>query len=124
MKILVDMNLSPRWTDFLADNGFDALHWSSVGDARAADVDIMAWARTERRVVFTHDLDFGILLALTASAGPSVVQIRALDIVPEVVGTRVVEVLRAFARELDEGSIVTIDGGTTRARVLPIRRKP
>src|SRR6218665_2467579 len=31
MKLLVDMNLSPRWVDVLADAGIEAAHWSAVG---------------------------------------------------------------------------------------------
>jgi predicted nuclease of predicted toxin-antitoxin system len=35
MKILLDMNLSPRWVRFLEQEGFEAAHWSTVGDPRA-----------------------------------------------------------------------------------------
>ncbi len=31
MKLLIDMNLSPRWVSVLRAAGFAALHWSSVG---------------------------------------------------------------------------------------------
>jgi predicted nuclease of predicted toxin-antitoxin system len=31
MKFLVDMNLSPLWVPFLADQGFEAIHWSTAG---------------------------------------------------------------------------------------------
>ena len=77
---LVDMNLSPDWVAVLTAAGHDALHWSAVGNIRAVDVEIMAWARQERRVVFTHDLDFGTILALTQEAGPSVLQVRTQDV--------------------------------------------
>jgi len=30
MKILVDMNLSPKWTDFLIENDIEAVHWSTI----------------------------------------------------------------------------------------------
>jgi predicted nuclease of predicted toxin-antitoxin system len=33
MKLVVDMNLPPRWVAFLAANGIEAVHWSDVGDA-------------------------------------------------------------------------------------------
>jgi predicted nuclease of predicted toxin-antitoxin system len=56
MKILVDMNLSPDWVSALVANGFDATHWSTVGDPRADDSVIMDWARANNYVVFTHDL--------------------------------------------------------------------
>jgi predicted nuclease of predicted toxin-antitoxin system len=37
MKLVVDMNLPPRWIGFLAANNVDAVHWSTVGDPRASD---------------------------------------------------------------------------------------
>lgn len=58
MKIIVDMNLSPDWVDELMSHGFEAVHWSHVGDPRAPDRTIMEWARSRDFVVFTHDLDF------------------------------------------------------------------
>jgi len=33
MKLLVDMNLSPRWVPFLLDAAHEAVHWSTVGKA-------------------------------------------------------------------------------------------
>lgn len=32
MKLIVDMNLSPRWVEFLAGAGIEAVHWSMIGD--------------------------------------------------------------------------------------------
>jgi len=51
MKILIDMNLSPDWTAPLRDAGFEADHWSHVGDPKASDRAIMSYAR--RPVSFT-----------------------------------------------------------------------
>jgi predicted nuclease of predicted toxin-antitoxin system len=31
MKILVDMNLSPTWVQFLVAHGIEAVHWSAIG---------------------------------------------------------------------------------------------
>jgi len=31
MKLLVDMNLSPRWAEQLAETGIAAVHWSALG---------------------------------------------------------------------------------------------
>ncbi len=36
----------------------------------------MDWAAAHEYVVFTHDLDFGTMLALSHKAGPSVLQVR------------------------------------------------
>jgi hypothetical protein len=66
VKIVVDMNLSPIWVPFLTEKGFDAVHWSQIGDPRAADATIMQWACSNDHVVFTHDLGFSALLAAAA----------------------------------------------------------
>jgi predicted nuclease of predicted toxin-antitoxin system len=57
------MNLSPLWVAAFEAQGFEATHWSQVGDPGAPDEQILGWARRERYVVFTHDLDFSRLLA-------------------------------------------------------------
>jgi predicted nuclease of predicted toxin-antitoxin system len=44
MKFLVDMNLSPKWVVFLAEAGFQAVHWSNVGSCDASDSELMLWA--------------------------------------------------------------------------------
>src|SRR5262245_20029222 len=86
LPIRVDMNLSPDWVPFLAAAGWQAVHWSAVGDPRATDQVIMDWARANGHLVFTHDLDFGTLLAVTKADGPSVIQVRTQDIMPATLG--------------------------------------
>jgi predicted nuclease of predicted toxin-antitoxin system len=54
MKVLIDMNLSPAWVQALDDHGFEALHWSSVGDGRAPDSVVLAWAKDNGYIVFTN----------------------------------------------------------------------
>jgi predicted nuclease of predicted toxin-antitoxin system len=119
MKLLVDMNLAPGWCDFLVSDGFEAVHWSTVGDLRAADSELMAWARQRGFVVFPHDLDFGVLLAVTRAKSPSVVQVRVQNPLPEVVGRDVVRVLRLRSDLLSVGALVTIEKLKDRVRVLP-----
>lgn len=80
IKLVVDVGLPPAWVDVFAKHGWAAVHWSNVGDPRAEDSVVMAWAREHQHVVFTHDLDFGTLLALTRASGPSVIQVRAQDV--------------------------------------------
>lgn len=122
MKLLLDMNLSPTWVRFLEENGFEAVHWSTTGESTATDAVIMAWARDHGFVVITHDLDFSALLASTEAAGPSVLQVRTQDVLPDAVGSDVVRVLRNHRAALDEGAIVSVDEIASRVRVLPIRK--
>jgi predicted nuclease of predicted toxin-antitoxin system len=123
MRLLVDMNLSPRWVQVLADAGIEADHWSALGAATASDPEIMAHARAGEYVVLTYDLDFGAILAATHGDRPSVVQIRAGNVSPEAIGAQVIDALRQMAGELDEGVLLTIEPSRTRIRLLPLRSR-
>jgi predicted nuclease of predicted toxin-antitoxin system len=120
MKLLIDMNLSPRWADFFAASHIEAIHWSTLGAADAPDVEIMDYAGTCGYPVFTHDLDFGALLALTHAGKPSVIQIRSDDVFPDSTADVVVSVLRQLAADIEQGALVTIDTRRTRVHLLPL----
>ena len=120
MRLLVDMNLSPRWVDALIAAGFDAAHWSTLGPRSASDAEIMGYARTHDYVVLTHDLDFGTILAATQGDKPSVVQIRADDIAPEAIGSRLISAVRQVEAELESGALLTVDPNRARLRILPL----
>jgi len=121
MKLLVDMNLSPRWIDLLHSREIEAVHWSTVGPANAPDHQIMAHAAANDFVVLTHDLDFSSILAVTNGDKPSVVQIRTDDVRAEIIGGRVLSALQQAQKELLEGALVTIDVNRVRLRLLPLR---
>mgnify|MGYP007096630747 CR=1 FL=1 len=122
MRLLVDMNLSPLVAHRLRAEGFEVFHWSEVGRADAPDAELMAWARSHVAVVITHDLDFGIALALSRSDGPSVVQIRSQDVSPDALCPLLNAALRQFEAELTLGALVTLDPKRLRARLLPVGR--
>lgn len=120
MRLLLDINLSPAWVDWLQDRGHHAVHWSEVGDPKAPDRQILAWAREHEHVVFTHDLDFSRILALTHARGPSVLQVRTDDVLPSAIGDLVLEAIRQHSEIIEAGAIVVIDPISSRARILPI----
>jgi predicted nuclease of predicted toxin-antitoxin system len=120
MKILVDMNLSPEWIAVLDKSGFESIHWSSLGESSASDNEILAWARTNGYVVFTHDLDFGAILAATKAKYPSVLQVRTQDVSPNCLESLVISVLKQFQDKLTEGALISIDREMSRLRILPI----
>ncbi len=122
MKIVVDMNLSPQWVSVLQAHGWQTVHWTQVGDPRATDRAIMVWANANGYAVFTHDLDFSALLAATQAEGPSVIQVRAQDIMPGNLENVVVTALRQFEAQLEAGAIVVVDKARARVRVLPLIR--
>lgn len=120
MKLVIDMNLSPDWVEVLQRHGWDAVHWSTVGNPRATDLEVMSWAKAAERVVFTHDLDFGAILAATRVEGPSVFQVRTQDVAPGHLERLVVAALRTHEPALVNGALVTVDETRSRVRVLPI----
>jgi len=121
MKLLVDMNLSPGWVGYLADAGFDAVHWSAVGSGSAPDTELMDWAAEHGYIVLTADLDFGAILAATQSRSPSVIQVRSDILTPLSIGRAVVTVIRQAQQELLDGALVSVDPARARLRILPLR---
>src|SRR5262245_59304379 len=120
IKILVDMNLTPDWVEVLERHGWSTVHWATQGDPRATDRAIMDWAIANGFVVFTHDLDFGTLLALTHEHGPSVIQVRTQDVTPAHLGPLLMAALRQHEADLAAGALVVVDESKSRVRILPI----
>lgn len=121
MKVLVDMNLSPRWIELLKAGGWEAMHWSALGRPTAPDSEIMAYAAANDCVVLTHDLDFSAILAVTHGQKPSVVQVRSDDVSPDRIGTLVLTALDRAKLDLEAGALLTIDTIRTRLRLLPLK---
>ena len=120
LKIVIDVNLSPDWVEALARAGYASLHWTSIGSPSAPDREIMEWARANKYVVFTHDLDFGTMLALTHALGPSVVQVRGQNVLPDHMAPVIAAALAQHAADLGAGALVVVDEARSRVRVLPI----
>jgi predicted nuclease of predicted toxin-antitoxin system len=121
VRFVIDMNLSPEWVAVFQGLGDEAVHWSTVGDPRAEDREVMRCARDGGYVVFTHDLDFGALLAATQADGPSVIQVRTQDVTPVHLGKALAELLRSHRGALERGALVVLDAGKRRVRILPLR---
>jgi predicted nuclease of predicted toxin-antitoxin system len=122
VKLLVDMNLSPSWVERMASHGFEAVHWSTIGAATAPDVEILTWANEHEFVLITNDLDFSAILAASAKASPSVVQIRTQDLLSDHAVSIVAKALEAHREDIERGALLSIDEAGTRVRVLPLRR--
>lgn len=121
MRLLVGMNLTPRWVPELRVAGHYVLHWSTAGNPAAPDTEICAFAREQEYIVLTNDLDFPQILAHTRQSGPSVVLLRGEPLTPEVRGPALLQALQDCASELAQGAIVSLDwSGPPRARVLPL----
>jgi predicted nuclease of predicted toxin-antitoxin system len=120
LKLLLDMNVTPRLVSFLTTSGVDSAHWQEVGRASAEDSDIADFAAEHDLTVVTHDLDFGALLSRTGRRSPSVIQIRADDLSVEQLGDKIVWLVENYAEEIAGGALVTLDLLRVRIRILPI----
>lgn len=121
MKILIDMNLSPKWCDVFARQDWDALHWSNIGEPTAPDATVMTWAREHGYVLFTYDLDFGAMLAYSRSGAPSVIQVRTRDLLAQALQDTVVSAIRQCEQQLIAGALVVIEPARARIRLLPLQ---
>lgn len=120
MKLLVDMNLSPRWVLALHACGVRAVHWSSVGVKDAPDSVLMAYAAQNGCVIFTRDMDFGALLYASGQRSPSVIQLRDEQAQPEAMAPVLAAALRQMRAELEQGAFLTLDARRCRVRLLPM----
>src|SRR5687768_17532763 len=98
------MTLSPAWVGFLEQEGFEAVHWASVGASTASDIEIMEWLGSATISCSRMTWTFSALLAVTGAAGPSVLQIRAQDVMLNIVGRDVVRVLNMRAEAFSAGA--------------------
>ena len=60
-SFLADENIHPGVTTFLRDQGLDLVTVGALGLGGAEDVTIVRTALAAKRVVLTHDRDFGSL---------------------------------------------------------------
>ena len=122
MRILIDMNLTPRWVSHFTAAGHNAIHWSAVGAPTAKDLEICEYARINGFVLLTNDMDFPQILANTREAGPSVVLLRGEPLVPEKRAAALLLAIQACTEELSKGAILTFDWmDRLRVRLLPLK---
>ena len=60
------------------------------------------------------------MLALTHEAGPSVLQVRAENVLPDHLANSVIAALNQHESDLSSGALVVVDESRSRVRVLPI----
>ena len=121
VRLLADMNISPKTVEALEQRGWDVIRVSQVLPMDAPDTRILSFAREEGRVVLTHDLDFSALLALGGHQQPSLITLRLTLSDPKTVTHRLLAVLPGLEDVLQAGSAVSVDDVAVRVRSLPIR---
>jgi len=120
MRLLADMGISPKVVDILERLGHQAVHLQQQGLHRLKDSEILAKARQEARVLLTHDLDFGDLLAASGADLPSVIIFRLRNMRPERVELHLLNLISQYSKALEDGAIITVTEGRVRVRNLPL----
>jgi len=77
-------------------------------------------ARLEGRILLTHDLDFGELLAASGGVLPSVIIFRLKDMRAENVSRHLFSILDQSAEVLDKGAICNVTERKLRVHALPL----
>ncbi len=120
MRFLLDMGLGRRTSEFLRACGHDAIHLRDEGLQRLSDADIVTKAIAEQRIILTHDLDFGRIVALSRRQWPSVITFRLTDMRAEEVNRRLEDTLKRFEPLLERGALISVTDDAVRVRRLPI----
>jgi len=75
---LVDVSVGVAVQEWLRQGGFDSVAVRDI-DASMPDIDILAWAVREQRLVVTQDKDFGELVFLSGQPHAGVLLLRVED---------------------------------------------
>ena len=121
MKFLADMGISPKTVAFLQALGHSAEHLHHQDLDRLPDSAILDKARSEGRILLTHDLDFGELLAASGTRLPSVIIFRLRNMHPERVNRYLRVIISQHRALLEQGAIISVAEGQIRVRPLPLR---
>lgn len=121
MRFLVDMPISPRTADWLAESGHDAVHAFSIGLGDAPDRVLLERAAREERIVITADTDFPQLLALSGETAPGVILFRGGDYSQGETEQLLARVLQAIPEATLAHSVCVVDRTRIRCRALPLR---
>ena len=120
MKLLFDMNLSPKLADILMAKGIESVHWFKIGAPEAADSEILAYASENDYIIVTSDLDFSTIMSISHGSKPSVIQIRVQGFQKDRTVDLIIFAIKQFADELEKGAVMSIDTKKSRLRLLPL----
>ena len=110
------MGISPRTVDILRSLGHDVVRLNEVSLNQAADSDVIAYGVAENRVILTFDLDYPLLLVLTAEKRTSTVVFRTSSADPDWINSRLQKHLALVETDLTDGAIVIVEDDRVRVR--------
>ena len=120
MRFLADMGISPHVVEELRQRGRDAVHLQGQGLGTMTDPEILRKAREEERILLTHDLGFGELLAASGGSLPRLIIFRLKDMRAPNVSLHLFNILNQQSEALNKGAVCSVTERKVRIRMLPI----
>jgi len=120
VRLLVDLNISPRTVALLRSVGHDVVRVNELIPPSATDAAIVDAARVASRTIITQDLDFSAIVVLSGRRRPSVISLLLASSRVERVNARLEEVLTTLESDVEAGAIVTVEDERVRVRTLPV----
>jgi len=118
MRFLLDENLSHETASFLSDLGHDVKVVDDFGLSGASDLKVGEKALKERRIIVTHDLDFGDIFYFSNKRKLGVVVLRLKNQTVESVNYNLAKVLKArlLERIVVGGGLMVVEEDKIRIR--------
>ncbi len=103
--------------------GWDVLHTGDIGLSRSKDLEILEYARINKRTVITLDADFHAFLAVTNASSPSVIRVRIEGLKAADMVKLIHDVWPMIEKPIHQGAMVTITEGSVRIHELPVLKQ-
>lgn len=120
MRFLVDESIQQRVAVLLAEVGHDAVHLSDLDLLGATDDQVLASASESGRTLITADTDFGGLLSVAGSSGPSVLLLRRPGRHAPQRADAILSAVESARLHIEAGALVVVEPHQLRIRQLPI----
>ncbi|MDP2755280.1 MAG: DUF5615 family PIN-like protein [Nitrospirota bacterium] len=120
-KILADMPISPKTVEHIRKLGIDCKHLTEFRMEKAADKEIIEFAKENDYTILTEDLDFGTILFYTQEIEPCVIILRVGNLNTTEINKLIEKTLGQILAE--ENSIIIVERTRIRIKKLPIERK-
>jgi len=118
MRFLADQDVYTATVRLIRKLGYDVVTADDSGQARAADAELLAAARQQKRILVTRDRDFGALVFLQRLRG-GVVYLRLTPSTLQAVHAELERTLQSHPEADLHEAFVTVEVGRHRFRRLP-----
>lgn len=117
MKFLLDSCISFFAVKDLRENEF-SVTWVPETGKDPGDEVIIEKAYSENLVLVTADKDFGELVFLKGMHSPTIIRLVNITAIDQ--GKIILELIRSYKKEIEDGAIITVDRYRVRIRHLSV----